>query len=762
MLPLNVGPLRTGSVLCRARIESRRPSVRIRDHLNATDVMSEEPSTSSANGKRKRQRVSQACERCRAKKYRCDGAGPPCAACHTAGTACNYGQAGQRRGLKTGYVKVLEMLWGLALEEVPNSEYVATQLLATLSRDDLDSNSPAALQTWRNSGLPSRIASLLDDEPSEHHARESARSPLLAPTWRLDPVAAAEDPPERTSVDTRAQTSTSEQSIPPVNTQILLPRAEDPSAFPPLPAEWHLRLQAYLSHEESWLPILPKSSIWRMAYAYEASSDASSDRVRAPGDDATLWAALMLGEMHVNRAMSVGTEVMRTRAHAFLTPMFSSEPDVSYAPAFLLWSVIHMGRREFTLAKMKLVQANVLATSHQPTISSTGESLLTNACFVMDVLLALATNSRPLDIGSNSPAGEVRQGEHTDWEPFVDPLRQQRNPSDTALSLQSRPNRTYSTYDQLLKLCTLLHTFFRGANLGTNLETSFNDWSACLPHHLRFGTPSNPPDQGPQLPSEANIQIFSLLLHSRIAASGADTSTHDAHPTCDRITGTGIAKAFTSLQLHWDIRRLPLSFGVVIHLLSVDLTKHPADSSFEDSQSSLRKLVADFAAHYAWRSAEKNNEPTLTLHNNSVANEPLPRNLFTTASDPHRTSISTTQQVTGDQGAAQRHSGDLGDMHPTFSHETQLGGNRSSTFAEPDFGHMKSGDLRDPMISDLDDSLFPGAYLDLFDSDERHVHAKRSSWKVSQILILHSGNRDFMRALGFLEDTDRLGVADST
>jgi hypothetical protein len=691
--------------------------------------MSEEPSilsTASANGKRKRQRVSQACERCRAKKYRCDGAGPPCAACHTADTPCNYGQAGQRRGLKTGYVKVLEMLWGLVLKEVPNSEHVATQLLATLSRDDLDSNSPAALQAWRNSGLPSRITSLLDDESSEQHARERAGSPLLALTWRLDSVAATEDPPERTSVATHVRSLTSELSILPVDTQTLPPRAVNSGAFPVLPPEWHLLLQAYLSYEESWLPILPKSSIWRMAYAYESSAETSSDRnINTYGDVATLWAALVLGELHVNGARSVGIEALQVRAHALLTPIPTSEPDISYASAYLLWSVIHMGRREFTLAKMKLAQAHVLATSHPPTTLSTGESLLTNACFVMDLLLALATDSKPLDIGSNSPAGEVRQGELTDWEPFVDPLRQQQNASDTILSLQSRPSRTYSTYAQLLKLCTLLQTVFQGSNLWTNLETSFNDWSACLPSNLKFGTPSNSSDQGPQLPSEANIQIFSLLLHSRIAASGSNTSIHDAHLTCDRTTGTKSAKALTSLQLHWHIRRLPFCFGVVIHLLSVDLTKHPADSCFEDSQPSLRNLVADFAAHYAWRSAGKDSEPTLPSHNNSVVNEPLPRNLFTTATDPHAALISTTQQVTGGQGAAQRRSGDVENMHPTCNHKAKLGGNQSSTLAQPDFGHMASGDLCDPMISDLDGSLFPGAYLDLFDSDERYVQRQK-------------------------------------
>jgi hypothetical protein len=34
---------------------------------------------------------------------------------------------------------------------------------------------------------------------------------------------------------------------------------------------------------------------------------------------------------------------------------------------------------------------------------------------------------------------------------------------------------------------------------------------------------------------------------------------------------------------------------------------------------------------------------------------------------------------------------------------------------------MINGDMLDPMISDLDDSSFSGAYLGLFDEDERYV-----------------------------------------
>jgi hypothetical protein len=699
-------------------------AIRRRDQVISTsDAMSEEPSTlstSSANGKRKRQRVTQACERCRAKKYRCDGAGPPCAACHTADTTCIYGQTGQRRGLKTGYVKVLEMLWGLVLNQVPNSEHVATQLLASLTREDLNRNSPAALQAWRDSRLPMAVATLLDDEPSEHHSRDIGQSPSIALPWSLDPANATQEPPQSAAVPSQSapdehyvQISNPEPAILPVATQTMLPRTNDA-----LPPEWPLMLQAYLSYEESWLPILPKSAIWRIAYAYEASAETSPDpNLCACGDVATLWAALMLGELHINGAMSTRMEALQARAHTLLTPV-SSEPDFSYAPAFLLWSVIHTGRREFTLAKMKLVQAHVLAVSQLPPMPSVAnKSLLTDACFVMDVLLAFATDCKPLDIGSNVPAKEVCESESTDWEPFTDPLRQQRNVSNTTSSLQSRPSRTYSTYAQFLKLCALLHTVSRGCEPQSESETNFSNWSACLPGHLNLDNPSTSADQDPRLPSEANLQIFSLMLRSRLATSRTDTSNPDVDMTRDRLAVTDTLEALSFLQQHWDIRRLPLSFGIVIHLLSVHAINHPVVSPSQDSILSLRKMVDDFATHYDWRPLE-NRASTSVPDNNIPVNGSLQGYSSIQATNQCMHSNSTAQQTpdTGPcQDAAQQSTGNVLDVRANRSNDAHLND------IQPDFGHMINGDMPDPMISDLDDSLFPGAYLDLFDEDERYV-----------------------------------------
>lgn len=77
-------------------------------------------------------RISRACDVCRLKKNRCDGAQPICHQCATGGHKCTYGAQVRKRGLPTGYVRVLEALWALALKLVPNSEETALALLKSV------------------------------------------------------------------------------------------------------------------------------------------------------------------------------------------------------------------------------------------------------------------------------------------------------------------------------------------------------------------------------------------------------------------------------------------------------------------------------------------------------------------------------------------------------------------------------------------------------------------------------------------------------
>ncbi|KAJ0128368.1 Gag protein [Fusarium oxysporum f. sp. albedinis] len=63
----------------------------------------------------KRKRVSRACNYCRIRKHRCDGTHPTCSRCSAIHQPCNYGSDNKKRGLPTGYVHALELLWSSLL-----------------------------------------------------------------------------------------------------------------------------------------------------------------------------------------------------------------------------------------------------------------------------------------------------------------------------------------------------------------------------------------------------------------------------------------------------------------------------------------------------------------------------------------------------------------------------------------------------------------------------------------------------------------------
>ena len=73
------------------------------------------------------------------------------------------------------------------------------------------------------------------------------------------------------------------------------------------------------------------------------------------------------------------------------------------------------------------------------------------------------------------------------------------------------------------------------------------------------------------------------------------------------------------------------------------------------------------------------------------------------------------------EGGDQQHGNIAQSSRPTYGNLADPSGDPGTLFSGPDFGHMANVDSHDPTISDLDDSSFPGAYLDLFDSDERYV-----------------------------------------
>ena len=77
----------------------------------------------------KRKRVSRACDRCRAKKDKCDGQRPSCLTCLANGLQCSYDPVTKKRGLPEGYVRGLEKLWALSIGKIDGLEDALVSLL---------------------------------------------------------------------------------------------------------------------------------------------------------------------------------------------------------------------------------------------------------------------------------------------------------------------------------------------------------------------------------------------------------------------------------------------------------------------------------------------------------------------------------------------------------------------------------------------------------------------------------------------------------
>ncbi|KAI5952331.1 hypothetical protein KGF54_003197 [Candida jiufengensis] len=110
----------------------------------------EEPQT-----KKKRIRVSVACDFCRSKKAKCDGLSPSCSNCLTNNEKCIYTQSLKRRGLPTGYTHDLEkkvlLLQGMIASLITKRNYLENDIWEILKNPtELFNNLSNLNSTWTN------------------------------------------------------------------------------------------------------------------------------------------------------------------------------------------------------------------------------------------------------------------------------------------------------------------------------------------------------------------------------------------------------------------------------------------------------------------------------------------------------------------------------------------------------------------------------------------------------------------------------------
>ncbi|KAM0702896.1 hypothetical protein Q7P35_010328 [Cladosporium inversicolor] len=221
-----------------------------------------------------KQRISHACDRCRSRRAKCDGSQPTCVTCEAAHVTCTYGTHTKKRGLPTGYVRMLELLWVLVFDSIPGAEDATLQLLrsATVVAGDTS----VAL-------LHNANGSMRDHEKlltQELWARCKVREAVDARVLKIDSTAGGGSESESTrrviceGVPLPLDYSIQPWTALPLNAQVdqstpctgqnttatILPA----SAQVELPDDAWAQIGLYLNYNYCWLPVVPKHDIIRL------------------------------------------------------------------------------------------------------------------------------------------------------------------------------------------------------------------------------------------------------------------------------------------------------------------------------------------------------------------------------------------------------------------------------------------------------------------------------------------------------------------
>ncbi|CEJ58878.1 hypothetical protein PMG11_07523 [Penicillium brasilianum] len=467
----------------------------------------------------KRQRVSRACDSCRSKKDKCDGMQPICSTCASLGRPCTYKANPKKRGLPTGYIRSLELLWGLVFQKIQGSEDVMRALmrsinlpshLATMGKEA--EGSDTLLSSFKNSTVLRDIERILVvlEQPEEERERSlqaygDGDTPLdvdavlassEAQEWqipegldyretpfmgispsRASQISSAPRPLAYRTRESGVQTVPEEARSPPFAISL---NADDSRLIHSnnlqLPSNAWPLLDIYFSYTQCWFPILEKHDILRTAYQYAEGDVSMSRTAPGSGDHAALWAVLALASFQDNSANAADLSDQFTlsplRMYDMSRKLIPSEIgpyELGHVQALLILSLIKFGQQQWTAAWMLVGHAVRIAQTlglDRPSFtnpSTSPDKQLGRAkhvflgCFVLETLIAEHTSQCPsLRKDDLARVGAISEDGLEEWHPWEDQTAFRPTQSSRA-SMQRGPLHALSTFNRLVSLVSILN-----------------------------------------------------------------------------------------------------------------------------------------------------------------------------------------------------------------------------------------------------------------------------------------------------------------
>lgn len=460
----------------------------------------------------KRQRVSRACDQCRAAREKCDGVQPECFPCISQRRSCTYEISPKKRGVQTGYIRTLELALGWVFDEIPGTEEALNRLIAhsggqgqTIFTGKDPSGAERLQKRWRTSRVHQSIDYLLSGGtlpvPDENDQGQSIDTPDSDGnnTRKYSVSCLAESGADLIGLELSSprsansgycqqldRQSNGEQRNTPLpclsrSRQSGLARLKLPSNH------WRL-LDIYFSYTHSWLPILEKQAIFQTSYLYPEEGQQISPSDPSSAVHAELWAALALASLQSSLVTHSSTsdstspspvEIYQTARN--LLPSENGPFRIHHARAIVLLCLFNMEQEKLTSAWMMVGSAIRILLSLGPAQSS-GQgkekeriTLALMSCFILDTVLSVRlgqpSHLRADDVANYPPAPEDSLDQ---WEPWT-PCDGFGPPSQASLRSSRNPAFCMSTFNHLCGILRVVSSVMLEKQLRLSLRGSSGD-----------------------------------------------------------------------------------------------------------------------------------------------------------------------------------------------------------------------------------------------------------------------------------------------
>ncbi|KAJ5135738.1 uncharacterized protein N7515_005016 [Penicillium bovifimosum] len=461
----------------------------------------------------KRHRVSRACDSCRFKKDKCDGGRPVCSTCAAISRPCAYNVNPKKRGLPTGYLRSLELLWGLVFQRIRGSEDLIRELMRSINLPDIlldkeAEKSDSLMASFKNSTALRDIEHILAilEQPEEERKRSlqayaKGETPLDideiiasagAQEWHVpenmkhqETPASGGSPPgaamgvspiptpgPRQTGDSGGKTATPSDSVSPSFTfpsNLAEPRSTSMKRPLRLPENAWPLFDVYFSYTHCWFPILEKHDILRTAYQYTEADVCISCLAPGSGEHAALWAVLTLASlqdesMPADRSIDPQSNKQMSSSDMFMTarhfvPPESGPYDTGHVQALLILGLVKFGQQDWTSSWMLVGQAvriaRVLGLDEPQQLARAKHVFL--GCFVLETLISESTSRCPsLRKADLAKIGHLTADGLEEWHPWEDQTKLRPTPSSRA-PMQRGPIQALSTFNHLVDLLSILN-----------------------------------------------------------------------------------------------------------------------------------------------------------------------------------------------------------------------------------------------------------------------------------------------------------------